>query len=134
MGNKENSPDFLSADAVVTSTVVGKPDFDWDDTIQGHLLSAYAFGYILGNLSGGTLCSLFGGKKYMAAAMTLQGILQLLSPVAATQSHWFLWCLRFLFGAAVSLNCIKVARRFPIILIKYLQFHFRGECSVLEMH
>ena len=97
----EHTAKHSSTEAMVTSKANNKPDFEWDNIIQGQLLSAYAFGYIFGNLSGGTLCSLFGGQKYMAVSMTLTGVLQLISPIAATQSHWLLWCLRFLFGACV---------------------------------
>ena len=80
-----------------------QPDFEWDDIIQGKLLAAYGFGYILANLSGGTLCALCGGKKYMAVTMAIIGVMQLISPVAALHSHWLLWSTRFLFGACVSI-------------------------------
>ena len=86
-----------------SDTKATQPEFEWDDTIQGKLLAAYGFGYILANLSGGTLCALCGGKKYMTVTMALTGVLQLLSPVAAWQSHWVLWSMRFLFGVCVSL-------------------------------
>ena len=103
MTSQQKSQAFSSADdMVVTKKADGNPDFEWDDTIQGYLLSAYGFGFILGNLSGGTFCALFGGKKYMAVTMTLTAVLQLVSPVAATQSHWLLFCSRLLFGACVS--------------------------------
>ena len=39
------------------------PKIDWDNEIQGHLLSAQSIGYILGNFVGGPLCGYFGGKK-----------------------------------------------------------------------
>ena len=77
-------------------------NFDWDNEIQGHLLSAYPIGYIFGNIMGGPLCNHFGAKRYMGVSMILAGILQLASPVAASQGPWFLYSLRLVFGASVS--------------------------------
>ena len=79
-------------------------DFDWGNEIQGHLLSAYPIGYIFGNIMGGPLCNHFGAKKYMGVSMFLAGILQLASPLAACQGPWFLYALRLVFGASVSLQ------------------------------
>ena len=77
-------------------------EFEWDSSIQGQLLSAYGIGYIFGNISGGTLCALFGGKIYMTIALGISALLQFLSPIAAKQSHWFLYGLRLIFGSCVS--------------------------------
>ena len=77
-------------------------DFDWGNEIQGHLLSAYPIGYISGNLMGGPICNHFGAKRYMGVSMILGGILQLASPLAASQGPWFLYALRLVFGASVS--------------------------------
>ena len=92
------------SDNTLPSSSIGtaEPTFDWESNIIGHLLSAYGMGHILGNLTGGLFCSLIGGKKYMAIALTLSGISQLASPIAAETSPWLLYSLRFLFGACVS--------------------------------
>ena len=84
------------------------PRFEWDSSIQGQLLSAYGIGYIFGNISGGTLCALFGGKRYMAIALGISALLQFLSPIAAKQSHWFLYGLRLVFGLCVSRKISKL--------------------------
>ena len=97
----KNSFQKRMADGDSTSSLVLK----WDESIQGRLLSVYALGYIVGNLSGGTICALMGAKNYMTMSMAVTGSLQMLSPVAAVQwnGHWFLCSLRFLFGACVSI-------------------------------
>ena len=77
-------------------------EFEWDDSIQGYLLSAFAVGHIVGNISGGFFCSIFGGKLYMSVTMAFIGLFQLASPFAARLSPWFLYALRVLFGACVS--------------------------------
>lgn len=81
--------------------------FDWDNEIQGHLLSAYSIGYVFGNLMGGSICAFFGAKRYMAVSMVLAGLVQLASPLAALQGPWFLYTLRLLFGASVSISYIS---------------------------
>ena len=57
-GSKLNTLPFTSL-----GTAEQPAAFDWDNTIIGHLLSAYGMGHILGNLTGGLFCSLIGGKK-----------------------------------------------------------------------
>ena len=103
MGNLQKIQFSRSNAIAFTSKEHEIPDFEWNDTIQGNLLAAYGFGFILANLSAGTLCALCGGKKYMAITMAIIGVMQLISPVAALQSHWLLWSTRFLFGACVSI-------------------------------
>ena len=76
--------------------------FDWGNEIQGHLLSAFVVGYIFGNIIGGSLVAFMGAKKFTVLSMALIGLLQLASPIAASQGPWFLYSLRFLFGVLVS--------------------------------
>lgn len=76
--------------------------FDWDNEVQGKLLSAYNIGFILGNIIGGPLCGYFGPKSVMAAGLFANGLSLLASPVASAQSHWLLFCLQIVQGTCVS--------------------------------
>ena len=75
--------------------------FDWDNDVQGKLLSAYNIGYVIGNVMGGPLCGYFGPKQVMGAALFANGLSQLASPVASAESYWLLFCLQLVQGVCV---------------------------------
>ena len=100
--NIPTAPDDFSDGKAAPTIEPIVADFDWDNEIQGQLLSAYPIGYIFGNIMGGPLCNYLGAKRYMGVSMILAGILQLASPLAACQGPWFLYALRLVFGARVS--------------------------------
>ena len=89
-------------------TKQNEPKIDWDNKIQGHLLSAQSIGYILGNFVGGPLCGYFGGKKVMAAALVMNGLSQFASPFLSQMSHWSLFICQFVVGICVSTTAYLV--------------------------
>ena len=81
-----------------------EPGFDWGNEIQGHLLSSYSYGYIIGNVLGGPMCEYFGAKKVMAVALILTGLSQLASPYASGTSPWLLFICQLVAGMSVSVQ------------------------------
>ena len=65
----------------------------------------------------------------MTVTMTLTAVLQLVSPFAASQSHWLLFCSRLLFGACVSADKTFHQSGVDVVISSF----FRVECSVLVM-
>ena len=71
---------------------------EWDKTIQGHLLSAFFYGYMVTQVPSGLLAGRFGGKHVFGAGMLLCTICTLLSPIAARTHYSLLILLRVLIG------------------------------------
>ena len=86
------------------SSVMHGNGFDWDNDVQGQLLSAFNIGFIFGNVVGGPLCGFFGPKRVMAAALFASGLSQLASPEASSQSHWLLFVLQIVQGVCVRIS------------------------------
>ena len=61
--------------------------------------------------------------------MILAGILQLASPLAASQGPWFLYSLRLVFGASVRIQC----RTFETQPRPTISIIFRVACFVSVM-
>ena len=76
--------------------------FDWGNEIQGHLLSASSYGFVIGNVLGGPICGYFGGKKSMAVTLALTGMSQIASPLASATSYWLLFICQLVTGMCVS--------------------------------
>ena len=84
--------------------LTSKDGFDWGNDIQGLLLSAYNYGFIIGNFIGGPLCGIFGPKRVMAAGLFANGLSQLASPLASAHSYWLLFCLQIIQGICVIIT------------------------------
>ncbi|KAK5637741.1 hypothetical protein RI129_000078 [Pyrocoelia pectoralis] len=68
--------------------------FPWSETIQGHILGAYYYGYILTNINGGQLADKFG-PRWMCGIITLiSSLLTLLTPLVAEMDEIMLILLR----------------------------------------
>ena len=96
-------------------------NFDWGNEIQGHLLSSYSYGYIIGNVLGGPMCEYFGAKKVMAVALILTGLSQLASPYASGTSPWLLFFCQLVVGICVSVE--------DLTIFIYDELVFIMECS-----
>ena len=67
------------------------PEFDWDRQLQGIILSAYYFGYLVTQIpTGFYLNPRFGGKWVMFVGMSSFSLLTFLSPPAARVSPYLL--------------------------------------------
>ena len=67
------------------------------------MLSSYYYGVIVTQVLGGWAAIKFGGKKIMAAAMTIMAVCSLVTPGLTRINLYFMFILRALIGlAAVS--------------------------------
>ena len=75
--------------------------FSWDSRVQGSVLAAFFYGYVITQIPGGYLTRRCGGKVVYAFGVVGSSLLALLSPIAATAGGWkALWAARFLQGVA----------------------------------
>nr|CAD7437862.1 unnamed protein product [Timema bartmani] len=65
----------------VSSSGTKGGEFDWTETMQGFLLSAYFYGYSATQLLGGRMSDRFGAKMIMGPGILATGLLSLLTPV-----------------------------------------------------
>lgn len=72
--------------------------FTWSPIIQGVLLSAYFYGYLVTQLIGGRLSEVFSAKWTFGGATLLNIIFTLLTPTAAYAGWGFLLAIRILEG------------------------------------
>jgi len=73
-------------------------EFNWDSQLQGHILSAFYYGYMFTQVPGGYIAARYGGKGLFGTAILFSAILTLLTPMAS-RKHWsVLFAMRFLEG------------------------------------
>lgn len=58
--------------------------YDWSETLQGVILSAFYWGYIITHIPGGMLVERFGGKVLLLAGIAATSVLTCLTPVSIT--------------------------------------------------
>lgn len=58
-------------------------EFDWDDSDQGIILCAFAFGFIFTSVPGGRMAEKYGGKLICGLGIFLNAVLSVISPFAA---------------------------------------------------
>ncbi|KAK0175029.1 hypothetical protein PV327_008814 [Microctonus hyperodae] len=76
--------------------------YNWDEKVQGYVLSAYFIGPVISSIPAGMLAERFGGARVVAWATLVPALLNLLMPYAAGL-HWgVLLPLRFLMGFSGS--------------------------------
>ncbi|XP_052131701.1 sialin-like [Frankliniella occidentalis] len=74
------------------------PDFHWDETTQGVVLSSFYYGYILSHIPGGVLADRFGGKHTLGLGILSTALTTLLTPPAAWLGPGWLIALRVIMG------------------------------------
>lgn len=72
--------------------------FAWEKEIQGHILGAFFYGYLVSQIPGGLLAERFGGKWILTIFLGISTVATLLTPLAAQQSVALLIVLRVLVG------------------------------------
>lgn len=81
-----------------------KGDFNWDEEIQGFILSGFFWGYAAGQLPGGLLAERFGGKLVFGLGVFITAVLTMVTAVSA-HAHWgVLFAVRLLEGLAESVT------------------------------
>lgn len=68
--------------------------FVWPSTVQGLLLSAYFWGYIVAQLPGGRIAELFSAKWVMFFSVAINVVCTLLTPVMANLHYGALILMR----------------------------------------
>ncbi|XP_076437036.1 sialin-like [Babylonia areolata] len=76
--------------------------FDWDKTLQGNLLGAFFYGYLVFQLPGGMMAETFGAKAVVTAGMLPVAILTLVTPVLTEIHYIILFVIRVIVGMGQS--------------------------------
>ncbi|XP_014485648.1 PREDICTED: sialin-like [Dinoponera quadriceps] len=72
--------------------------FEWNQHIQGLLLSGYFYGVLPASVPAGLLAEKYGGSKVVAFATLIPAVLNLMMPWAAGVHYGFVFALRFVMG------------------------------------
>ncbi|CAF1320943.1 unnamed protein product, partial [Didymodactylos carnosus] len=75
----------LKCSTSASSKIIGP--FAWSKNIQGLVLGAYFWGYLITEIPAGWLAAKFGAKKLFGYAMLISGIITIVMPFAA-KAHW----------------------------------------------
>ena len=70
----------------------------WHKTIQGHILGAFFYGYLISQIPAGILAERYGGKWVLMAFACVSTLGTLLTPVAARLGFVLLIILRIICG------------------------------------
>jgi len=70
----------------------------WHKKIQGHILGAFFYGYLISQIPGGILAERYGGKWVLAGFVCVSTASTLLTPFAARLSFMPLFILRIICG------------------------------------
>lgn len=81
-----------------TVTRFQNAEFDWSETLQGHILGSFYYGYVVAQIPGGILAQKYGGKHVFGIGILLTGILTLLTPIAARMGPGYMITVRVLEG------------------------------------
>ncbi|KAL4223208.1 hypothetical protein ACF0H5_016680 [Mactra antiquata] len=91
---------------VVDTETIG--EFSWPKTTQSFILSGYFYGYLLAQIPGGWLGSMFGCRRIIGSCMSLATVLTLLIPVLARTSVYLIVVARCLLGVLGGLSLTNV--------------------------
>lgn len=72
--------------------------YEWNQHIQGLLLSGYFYGVLPASVPAGLLAEKYGGSKVVAFATLIPAVLNLLMPWASSIHYGFVFVLRFMMG------------------------------------
>ena len=81
-------------------------EFDWSSSLQGNILSAFYFGYMVSQIPAGALSRMYGSKIVMAVGMGGLIVATLLTPEAARISPYLLIALQ-VFKGIVSVRFVN---------------------------
>lgn len=80
------------------TTIGSKDGYDWDESTQAMILSAFYYGYIVTHIPGGLLAQRYGGKHTMGLGIFSTALFTLLTPWVAPMGAVPLMILRLLMG------------------------------------
>ncbi|GIY87850.1 hypothetical protein CDAR_537611 [Caerostris darwini] len=73
-------------------------EFEWDSKVQGVVLGAFFYGYVITQVPGGLIAEKYGAKWLFGIGMLLTSLVTLLTPLAARWSVWALVVVRVIEG------------------------------------
>ena len=88
--------------------------FNWDRKMQGHLLAAYFYGYVVTQLIGGIISDKIGGKLLLLLGLLLTSILTLLSPTIAVYGGFIAFFIVRLLEGMFSVCIMCLIMRFQV--------------------
>ncbi|KAL7673012.1 hypothetical protein ACOME3_007886 [Neoechinorhynchus agilis] len=77
---------------------------DWNRKVQGYILSAYFYGYLLTQAIGGVLAFKLGPQRVLIISVTGSSLCTLATPFAANISPVLMFLVRFFLGFLASVN------------------------------
>ena len=110
----------LALQSMNSSTEAAKKyEFDWDEQLQGHILSVFYIGYIALQLPSGILALRFGGKLVLLTSVGINALCTILTPPLVQYGGYvFLIISRIIIGASEApvIPCVAVllAAWFPL--------------------
>ncbi|XP_050295381.1 sialin-like isoform X2 [Anthonomus grandis grandis] len=92
----------MTQDRVITlsngTNLIVVAEFDWDNVLQGYVLSSFFYGYMVTQLLGGILGRKFGGKLIFGGGIASTAFITVISPWLAEWSVYALIVSRILMG------------------------------------
>ncbi|PSN33898.1 hypothetical protein C0J52_09548 [Blattella germanica] len=95
---RSEDSDTCPGDEIVSESGSENGEFEWDEELQGYILSSYYYGSIASQLLGGRLSEIFGTKLVFGSGVFLSGLVTVLSPVLARLDVSGLIAARVLIG------------------------------------
>ncbi|KAI0229659.1 Sialin [Lamellibrachia satsuma] len=83
-------------------TTLNQGEFEWSKVLQGNILSAFYFGYILTQIPGGWLATKFGGKHVMGTGLLIGVACSMVTPMAARTHPYLLIFVRIVMGIGMG--------------------------------
>ncbi|PSN33881.1 hypothetical protein C0J52_09551 [Blattella germanica] len=116
---RETSSDDVcpGSSSTESDSQVEPPEFDWDSSLQGHILSSQAYGIIATHMISGRLSEILGAKHVLGFGVLFTSIFTILCPVAARWDVAAFITLRVLVGASSGFILpsvhVLIAKWFP---------------------
>lgn len=71
----------LNSDRILNYDLQAREEFEWSEQVQGVILSAFYWGYVLSHFPGGFLVQKYGGKYVLAFGILFSGLLSIAIPI-----------------------------------------------------
>lgn len=89
--------------SVAILAMAAEPDLDWDEEVQGQVLSSFFYGYLATQVVGGLWARRIGGQRVLNLAVFVWSLFTALTPLATRSSFGALIACRILMGLGEGL-------------------------------
>lgn len=93
MGNESMFPKDYNVEEQLPNEV-----FDWSESLQGTIVGAFYYSYMITMASGGQLADLFGSKRLLMIAVLISSLCTMATPTSAFISPYLVVAVRVLIG------------------------------------